>query len=122
MATILYVSSFGSDDPTRASIPFVAAMGAVEAGHQPQIALLGEATFLLKDYIADLVAGVGLAPIPFKYGKVPVDVHRWLPGTECVVGVPGQRLVHPLAPTARPRHREMSHMAWEGGNAPGVSA
>src|SRR5437867_11620453 len=63
MATILYASSFGSDAPTRASIPFVAAMGAVEAGHQPQIALLGEATYLMKDYIADLVAGVGLAPL-----------------------------------------------------------
>jgi uncharacterized protein involved in oxidation of intracellular sulfur len=63
MATVLYVSTFGSDDPTRASIPFVAALGAVEAGHQPQIALLGEATYLMKDYIADLIAGVGLAPL-----------------------------------------------------------
>jgi predicted peroxiredoxin len=63
LATILYASTFGSDDPTRASIPFVAALGAVEAGHQSQIALLGEATYLMKDYFADLVAGVGLAPL-----------------------------------------------------------
>ncbi len=63
MATILYVSSFGSDDPTRATIPFVAAMGAVEAGHQSQVALLGEATYLMKDYIAEQVSGMGLAPL-----------------------------------------------------------
>jgi hypothetical protein len=32
MATILYIGTSGSDDPTRATIPFVAASGAVEAG------------------------------------------------------------------------------------------
>ena len=46
MATILYTTSFGSDDSTRATIPFVAALGAIEAGHQVRIALLGEATYL----------------------------------------------------------------------------
>ena len=59
MATILYASTFGSDDPTRATLPFVAALGAVEAGHKPQIALLGEATVLMKDYIVEQVHGVG---------------------------------------------------------------
>jgi predicted peroxiredoxin len=63
MATILYVSTAGSDDPTRATIPFVAAMGAVEAGHQPQIALVGEATYIMKDYIADQIHGVGWPPL-----------------------------------------------------------
>lgn len=46
MATILYVGTYGSDDPTRASLPFHAAIGAIEAGHQPQIALMGEATYV----------------------------------------------------------------------------
>ena len=59
MATILYSSTFGSDDPTRASLPFVAALGAIEAGHQPQIALHAEATFLMKDSIAEQIHGVG---------------------------------------------------------------
>lgn len=63
MATILYVSSFGSDDPTRGTLPFVAASGAVDAGHQPQIALVGEAGYLMKGFIADQVYGVGLAPL-----------------------------------------------------------
>ena len=59
MATILYVSTFGSDDPTRATLSFVAANGALEAGHKPQIFLAGEATNLMKDVIADQVHGVG---------------------------------------------------------------
>ncbi len=63
MATILYISSYGSDDPTRATLAFVGANGAIEAGHKPQVALVGEATYLMKDYIADQVHGVGWAPI-----------------------------------------------------------
>jgi predicted peroxiredoxin len=63
MATILYSTSYGSDDSTRATIPFVAALGAVEAGHQPQVMLLGEATYLMKDTVADAVHGVGFAPL-----------------------------------------------------------
>ena len=60
MSTILYTGSFGSDDPTRATLPFIAALGAVEAGHQAQITLLGEATYLMKDTIAEHVQAVGL--------------------------------------------------------------
>ena len=59
MAKILYVSTYGQDDPTRATLPFVAALGAQDAGHQPGIALMGEATFLMKSYIAEEVHGVG---------------------------------------------------------------
>ena len=63
MATILYTTSYGSDDPTRATIPFVAALGAVEAGHQAQISLLGEATYLMKGHVADQIDGVGWPPL-----------------------------------------------------------
>jgi len=63
MATILYTSNYGSDDPTRATQAFVAALGAVEAGHQAQIALIGEATYLMKDYIAEHIDGVGWPPL-----------------------------------------------------------
>ncbi|MAG37160.1 MAG: hypothetical protein CL878_13080 [Dehalococcoidia bacterium] len=70
MATILYTSTHGSDDPTRASIPFVAALGAIEAGHEAQIALLGEATYLLKDHIADQIDGVGWPPLKETLPKI----------------------------------------------------
>lgn len=63
MATILYISSHGSDDPTRATIPFVSAGGAIDAAHQPQIALVGEATYLMKDHIAGQIHGVGWPPL-----------------------------------------------------------
>ena len=43
MARILYVGTAGSDDPTRAGFPFNFALGAIEAGHQPEIFLAGEA-------------------------------------------------------------------------------
>ena len=70
MATILYSSSYGSDDPTRATIPFVAALGAVDAGHSAQLALLGEATYLMKDQIAGGVNGVGWPPLKELWPKI----------------------------------------------------
>jgi uncharacterized protein involved in oxidation of intracellular sulfur len=70
MATVLYTSTFGSDDPTRATIPFVTALGALDAGHQAQIALLGEATYLMKDYIAEQIHGVGWGALKELLAKV----------------------------------------------------
>jgi uncharacterized protein involved in oxidation of intracellular sulfur len=69
MATILYLSTFGSDDPTRATLPFVAALGAVEAGHKPQILLAGEAVYLMKSHLAEHVHGVGWPPLKELFQK-----------------------------------------------------
>jgi predicted peroxiredoxin len=63
MATILYVGTGGSDDPTRAGLPFNFALGAVEAGHQPQIFLAGEAAYLMKDDVAAAVMPVAMASL-----------------------------------------------------------
>jgi len=60
MAKILYAGSFGTDDPTRATLPFLSASGAIDAGHEPEIALLAEAAYLAKDGVADEVSGFGL--------------------------------------------------------------
>jgi predicted peroxiredoxin len=60
MATILYVGTAGSDDPTRAGLPFNFALGAVEAGHQPMIFLAGEAAYLMKDDVAGAVMPVAM--------------------------------------------------------------
>jgi len=62
MATILYYSSYGSDDPTRATLPFVAALGALDEEQKAQIVLMGVANYLMKDYIADQVHWVGWPP------------------------------------------------------------
>ena len=63
MATILITSTHGSDDPTRATLPFVSVQGFIEIGHSPGVALLGEATYLMKDSIAEQIDGVGWPPL-----------------------------------------------------------
>lgn len=34
MAKLLFVGTYGSDNPTRAAMPFMSAAGALEAGHE----------------------------------------------------------------------------------------
>ena len=76
---ILYASTHGSDDPTRAGFPFVFAKGAIEAGHRPTIFLAGEAGYLLQQPVANAVHGVGWPPLAELWQsivdeKVPVYV------------------------------------------------
>ncbi len=59
MAKLLISSTHGSDDPTRAALPLLTAVGALEAGHEAEIFLLGEAVYLMKQEIADAVNPVG---------------------------------------------------------------
>ena len=63
MARILYVGTAGSDDPTRAGLPFNFAIGALEAGHQPEIFLAGEAAYLMKDSVTAAVMPVAMPPL-----------------------------------------------------------
>jgi predicted peroxiredoxin len=60
MARILYVGTAGSDDPTRAGLPFNFAMGALEAGHRPEIFLAGEAAYLMNDAVMAAVQPVAM--------------------------------------------------------------
>jgi len=70
MAKILYVGTAGSDDPTRAGFPFNFALGAVEAGHQPEIFLAGEAAYVMKDGIAGEVHPVAMPGLAEMLKKV----------------------------------------------------
>jgi predicted peroxiredoxin len=70
MATILYVGTAGSDDPTRAGLPFNFALGALEAGHQPQIFLAGEAAYLLKTDVAAAVMPVAMPALGEMMDKI----------------------------------------------------
>ena len=45
------------------ALPFLAALGAIEAGHKAEILILGEATYLMHDYVVDQVDGVGWPPL-----------------------------------------------------------
>lgn len=58
MARLLFSGTHGSDDPTRAALPLLAAGGALDTGHEPEVFLLGEAVYLMKTHIADSVQPV----------------------------------------------------------------
>ena len=60
---VLLKSAWGSDDPTKAAFPFLHANAIVEAGHQAQIFLLGEAVSLMRDPVASAVVPVGWPPL-----------------------------------------------------------
>lgn len=55
-----YMSSHGTEDPSRATLPFLMAKGAKEAGHDVEIALMGDAVVLFNDGMASNVQGVGM--------------------------------------------------------------
>ena len=70
MATLLYLGTSGSDDPTRAGLPFNFALGAKEAGHSPQIFLAGEAVYLMKAEVANAVMPVAMPSLAEMLKKV----------------------------------------------------
>jgi uncharacterized protein involved in oxidation of intracellular sulfur len=63
MSKLLYIGTHGTDDPTRATFPFLMAKGAIDAGHETGIILMGEAAPLIKDSIAAQVQGIGVPPL-----------------------------------------------------------
>lgn len=71
-AKILYVGTSGSDDPTRAGLPFNFALGAVDAGHQPEIFLAGEAAYLMKATVMDAV----MPHMPLSHRRQPRTQHK----------------------------------------------
>ena len=62
MAKLLYVGTHASDNPTKAGLVFRGAIGASEAGHEPQVALLGEAVNLMRGDVAASTIGPGFGP------------------------------------------------------------
>jgi len=60
---ILMRSSWGSDDPTRASFVFAHGLALADAGHEVQIFLTGEATYLMRKATADAILPVGWPPL-----------------------------------------------------------
>lgn len=60
---IMMKSAWGSDDPTRASFAFVHGLALADAGHEVQIFLTGEATYLMRKATADSVMPIGWPPL-----------------------------------------------------------
>jgi predicted peroxiredoxin len=60
---VLYLSTTGAGDPTKASIPLhIAANGSIEAGQECAVVLAGDAVELVARETADGVEGVGIPP------------------------------------------------------------
>lgn len=79
MAKILAVATHATDDPTKATLAFITAVGALGAGKEVTIALVGEGVNLAKEAIAKSVHGVGFQPLPeliekVVQGKIPVYI------------------------------------------------
>src|ERR1700761_8291147 len=67
---IMMKSAWGSDDPTRASFPFVHGLVLAEAGHDVQIFLVGEGTYTMRKATVDAIQPVGWPPLSETLNKV----------------------------------------------------
>ena len=67
---IMMKSAWGSDDPTRAAFPFIHGLALADAGHDVQIFLLGEATYLMLKATAGAIVPVGWPPLTETLGKI----------------------------------------------------
>lgn len=79
MPDILFVGTHGSEDPSRAALPFHLARGAKEAGYDVAVALALDATMLVKDVIKDNIVPVGMPSLKelFQFAvdnKIPIYV------------------------------------------------
>jgi hypothetical protein len=60
---IMMKGAWGSDDPTRASFPFLHGLALADAGHDVQIFLTGEATYLMRKATVEAIVPVGWPPL-----------------------------------------------------------
>jgi hypothetical protein len=67
---IMMKSAWGSDDPTRASFVFAHGLALAEAGHEVQIFLTGEATYLMRKATVSQIFPVGWPPLSEMQQKV----------------------------------------------------
>jgi predicted peroxiredoxin len=67
---ILMRSSWGTDDTTRASFVFAHGLALAEAGHEVQIFLTADATYLMRKATSDAVIPIGWPPLSELRDKV----------------------------------------------------
>ncbi len=67
---IMMKSAWGSDDPTRASFVFAHGLALADAGHDVQIFLTGEATYMMRKETVNAIMPIGWPPLSETLGKV----------------------------------------------------
>jgi predicted peroxiredoxin len=60
---ILMRSSWGTDDPTRASFVFAHGLALADAGHEVQIFLTADANYLMRKVTSDALIPIGWPPL-----------------------------------------------------------
>jgi predicted peroxiredoxin len=70
MTSILYNILVGSENPTRATIPFIAAAASAERGDDVEISLVGDAVVLIMDAVINSVVPVGWPPLREHFQKI----------------------------------------------------
>ena len=60
---IMMRGGWGTDDPTRAAFVFAHALALSDAGHDVQIFLTGEATYLMRESTGEAVKPIGWPPL-----------------------------------------------------------
>ena len=60
---MLYVGTHGPEEPTRATFPFHFAKGALDAGFEARVQLVGDGAFLMKESVAREIRGVAVPPL-----------------------------------------------------------
>ena len=61
---VLFLTTTGASDPTRASIPMhIAANGSLEVGQEPEVVLAGDAAEIILGDSLDKIEGVGIPPM-----------------------------------------------------------
>jgi len=96
MSTFIISGSHGTDDPTMATLPFIAAKTAKEQGHDVVLWLWNEAVVIGRKGVADHVVGVNLTPLKDLLAAVQaLGVPIWVCGA-CAVArqIGGDDLVH----------------------------
>ena len=70
MAKIFVVAMHATDDPTKSTLAFITAVGAIGAGKEVDHRPRREAVYLPKEAVAKSVHGVGFQPLPELIEKV----------------------------------------------------
>jgi uncharacterized protein involved in oxidation of intracellular sulfur len=80
MADVLTISTtWGTNDPTKATIPFHLARGAKQTGVDVRVVLAGDSTDLIRSGVAETVRGKGVPPLMevldfARENKIPIHV------------------------------------------------
>lgn len=92
MASLIISGSRGTDDPTMATLPFMAAKTAKEQGHDVVLWLWNEAVILGRKGTADHVTGVNLTPLKDLLAAVQAaNIPIWVCGACAVARQIGEK-------------------------------